>query len=274
MIIKALVENTSHKKELKAEHGLSIYIETEKHKILFDAGASAAFAENAAKMEIDLSIVEIMVLSHGHYDHGGGLGTFLDANSSAKVYIHNKAFGEFYSNKPNGEKRYIGLDKTLIPNSRFVFTEGHTELDRELELFSSVTGTRSLPSGNTDLLIKTDEGYKRDDFAHEQNLIIHEKGKTVLLAGCAHNGIVNILEHFRLQEGCYPDAVIGGFHLYNRASDTNEPPAIVAEIGRYLLGTGAQYYTCHCTGTRSYDQLKTIMGAKIDYLSSGSQIII
>ena len=274
LYLTALVENISDKKELKAEHGLSLYIETEKHKLLFDTGASAAFAENADKMHIPLDAVDLMVLSHGHYDHGGGLGTFLRVNDTAKVYLHNKAFGEFYSNRPNGEKKYIGLDKTLIPNCRFVFTEGHIELDRELELFSGVTGMRLRPSGNTDLLVKIDDVYKRDDFVHEQNLIIHEKGKTVLIAGCAHNGIVNILEHFRREEGCFPDAVVGGFHLYNQAFKTSEAPETVTEIGEYLKGTGAKYYTCHCTGIKSYKMLKDLMGEQIDYLSSGSQIIL
>ncbi|MDD3350526.1 MAG: MBL fold metallo-hydrolase [Eubacteriales bacterium] len=274
MIITALIENTSNNKDLKAEHGLSLYINQGKRKILFDTGASGAFAENAAQMKIDLSDVELMVLSHGHYDHGGGLKTFLKENSKAKIYLHSNAFGDFYSNKQNGQTSYIGLDPTLLPDNRFVFTRGVMNLEDGAELFSDIEGTEFCPSGNSDLLVKTEEGYRQDDFCHEQNLILRENGKTVLIAGCAHNGIVNILERFREKEGCFPDVVIGGFHLYNRSFDRNESPELVAEIGKYLSATGAKYYTCHCTGTVSYNQLKTLMGEQIDYLSTGSQLTI
>jgi 7,8-dihydropterin-6-yl-methyl-4-(beta-D-ribofuranosyl)aminobenzene 5'-phosphate synthase len=85
MIIKVLAENTSATNDLCSEHGLSLYIETKGHKLLFDTGASAFFAENAIKMNVDLSAVDLAVISHGHYDHGGGLKTFLNINTCARV---------------------------------------------------------------------------------------------------------------------------------------------------------------------------------------------
>ena len=274
MRITSLIENTSNNKDWKAEHGLSLYLETEQRKILFDTGASAAFAENAVKMGVDLAEVDLMILSHGHYDHGGGLKIFLEQNRNARVYMHRDAFGEYYSNKPDGEKKYIGLDRNLLPNSRFCFTEENMPLNDELLLFSGVNGEQFRPSGNEALLVKTKDGYRQDDFVHEQNLLLRENGKMILVAGCAHMGIVNILERCKLLEGRFPDVVIGGFHLYNRSFDTNEDPKIVAAVGKYLLGTGARYYTGHCTGTIPFKQLKTILGERIDYLSTGSQLAI
>lgn len=274
MIIKTLMENTSNSQDLGSEHGLSLYIESKQHKLLFDTGASALFAENAVKMNVDLSAVDVTVISHGHYDHGGGLKTFLDINSKAKVYLNKKAFGKYYSNKPNEEKKYIGLDDALLNNDRFIFVGDRLVIDEEIELFSNVKGKRLSPSGNQDLFMKIDEALVHDDFIHEQNLIINENGKMLLVAGCAHNGIVNILEHLRTEKGCMPDYVIGGFHLYNRSTNQNESPTVVSEIGEYLLNTNAKYYTCHCTGLESYKWLKTVMGANIDYLSTGSQLII
>ena len=274
MIIKTLVENTSASETLGSEHGLSLYIETKRHKILFDTGASTLFAENARKMQVDLSKVDLAVISHGHYDHGGGLKTFLDLNSHAKIYLNKKAFGDYYSNRPNGEKKYIGMDKTLLPNDRFVFVEGQLVIDDELELFSGVKGTRLIPSGNRDLFTKDGEAFILDDFSHEQNLIIKENGNTVLVAGCAHNGIVNILENFHADKNSQPSQVIGGFHLYNRSADQYENPSVIAEIGSYLLSTGATFYTGHCTGVKAYEQLKSIMGAHVNYLSTCSQLII
>ena len=94
MKISVLCENTSKQPNIASEHGLSLFIETEKHNILFDMGQTDLFAKNAREMNIDLKIVDIAILSHGHYDHGGGLKTFLSINDKAKVYINRDAFGD------------------------------------------------------------------------------------------------------------------------------------------------------------------------------------
>lgn len=274
MIIKSLVDNIATSEAFGSEHGLSLYIETQKHKILFDTGASSLFAENARKMQIDLSKVDLVVLSHGHYDHGGGLKTFLEMNSSAKIYLNRMAFGNYYSRQSNGEMKYIGIDKTLLPNERFIFVDGKLIIDEELELFSGVKGIRLNPSGNHDLFMKDGESFKLDDFSHEQNLIIKENGNTVLIAGCAHKGIVNIIEHLHQDKNRFPSHVIGGFHLYNRSADRYENPSKIVEMGTYLLSTEALFYTGHCTGIKAYESLKSIMEDRVNYLSTGSQLTI
>ena len=214
MLIRTLVENSSISEKLGSEHGLSLYIETRKNKLLFDMGASALFAGNAKKINVDLTEVDLAVISHGHYDHGGGLQAFLEINSKAKIYLNQKAFGKYYANRPNGEKKHIGLNEKLLPNNRFVFVGEHLVINEELELFSRVKGRRLYPAGNQDLFMKLDFSFVPDDFAHEQNLIIKEDGKIILIMGCAHKGIVNILEHFYNEKNCLPSHVIGGFHLY------------------------------------------------------------
>jgi len=103
--------------------------------------------------------------------------------------------------------------------------------------------------------------------------VIKEDGKTLLVTGCAHNGIINILEHFQTLKGRMPDYVIGGFHLSSR-SGGNEDADTIDRICKYLLGTKAKYYTCHCTGIEAYERLKSVMGDRIDYLSAGSEITI
>ncbi|MEG1780968.1 MAG: MBL fold metallo-hydrolase [Clostridium sp.] len=274
MIVKVLSENTSASEKLSSEHGLSLYIETATHKILFDTGASGLFAENAKKMGVDLTKVDLAVISHGHYDHGGGLETFLKINNRAKIYLHQKVFEPHYSNRPGGVKAYIGLDEALSLNERFVFCADRFAIDEDIELFSGVKAKRLVPSGNADLFMKIGDAYVQDDFAHEQNLIISEHGKTLLIAGCAHNGIINIIDRFNAEKGCLPDYVIGGFHLYNHGTKQNEATDIVDEIGKTLWNTHSQYYTCHCTGMESYNRLKTIMGENIHYISAGDQITV
>lgn len=272
MIIKVLSENTAASEEFGCEHGLSLYVETEKHRLLFDTGASGLFAKNAAKLGVDLAAVDTVIVSHGHYDHGGGLKTFLQQNSQAQVYLHKRAFEPHYSDRPNGIKAYIGLDTGLLPNQRFVFCEKHLKIDEELELFSEVHENTPIPSGNAKLFRKVENVYLPDDFAHEQNLIVRQNEKTLLIAGCAHRGIVNIVQQFKADNGCFPNLVIGGFHLYSHGLSQSETPAAIDAVAQELIKTGTQYYTCHCTGQEAYQRLKTAMGTQIGYLSAGSQL--
>ena len=101
MKITTLLENKTTCDALRCEHGLSLYIETAKHKILFDSGASDAFWENAKALGIDLAQVDIAFLSHAHNDHCGGLLTFLRGNRTAKVYLQKEAFGDYYVVAPS-----------------------------------------------------------------------------------------------------------------------------------------------------------------------------
>jgi 7,8-dihydropterin-6-yl-methyl-4-(beta-D-ribofuranosyl)aminobenzene 5'-phosphate synthase len=272
MIIKTLIENISDNPNLGAEHGLSLYIETKRHKILFDTGASQQFAENARKMDVDLAAVDIAILSHGHYDHGGGIRTFLELNQIAKIYMNKNVFQNHYSQSIFSQQKYIGLDQGLYPNPRFVFVEDGLIIDEELELFSHIDGNRFPPSGNQDLYMEINGELQQDDFTHEQNLIVRGDGKNLLVAGCAHKGIVNIVNQFYRDKMMMPDLVIGGFHLYNGAAKKDEEPSIVAGIGQALAETKVQYFTGHCTGKKSYEQLKVILGEKLGYISTGSQI--
>lgn len=273
MVIRVLAENTSGVRELGSEHGLSLYVETRRHRLLFDTGASALFAENAAKMGIDLAKIDTVVISHGHIDHGGGLKTFMGLNGEAKIYLSVKAFDGHYSARPGGEKAYIGLDKALLPDGRFVFVGERHAVDDELEMFSSAAGQQG-PAADRNLFALSGNEFVPDDFSHEQNLILREGDKSVLLTGCAHTGVVGIVGRFRAMTGRWPDCVIGGFHLYRLAEDSDGSSAVIREIGERLAGTGARFFTCHCTGLEPYAMLKRTMGDSLGYLSTGNQITI
>lgn len=272
MIISVLSENTAASDTFGCEHGLSLHIQTDKHSLLFDTGAGSLFAENAVKLGVDLSAVDTAVLSHGHYDHGGGLKTFLALNSGARVYAQAQAFGPHYAARPEGHMAYIGLDAALLPSERFVFCARRHVIDDELELFSSPEEEWPLPSGNAELYRKSGEEFFPDDFSHEQNLIIRQNGRTLLVAGCAHRGIMNIVRQFQKDRGHFPDVLIGGFHLHSRGSGKSESPGAVDDLARALLATGTLCCTCHCTGLEAYRRLKAVMGDRIGYLSAGSRL--
>lgn len=261
MLIKVLQENTTERPDMRIEHGLSLYMETERHKLLFDAGASELFAENARAMGVDLSEVDIAVLSHGHYDHSGGLKRFLAVNESAKVYVSQYAFDEHYS----GAERYIGVDKALKDSERVVLTGDYLKIDDELELFSCNDLERRIPTETHDLNALRFGALVPDDFRHEQYLLIRERGKRVLVSGCSHKGIVNIVDWF------HPDVLIGGFHFMNLDPLTDGKETL-SQAARELSACPATYYTCHCTGVSQYAFMKKRMGERLHYASCGMEI--
>lgn len=248
MKISVLMENTAAGPGFRTEHGLSLLIETEGRTILFDMGQSGAFAENAELLGLDLGCVNLAVLSHGHYDHGGGLDAFLKANRHAPVYVHREAFRPHY----HGAK-YIGLDPRFSGHPRLVLTDGNLEISKNLFLVRS-SGCGQSPE------LQTETGGVRlpDDFAHEQNLLIEENGQRILVSGCSHRGILNIAAEF------HPDVLVGGFHL--KAITEREK---LEQTARALLAFPTIYYTCHCTGTEQFRVMKEIMGPRLSYLSAG-----
>ncbi|MEG0797287.1 MAG: MBL fold metallo-hydrolase [Acidaminococcaceae bacterium] len=266
MLIKTLVENTALTPEFQTEHGLSLYIETTKHKLLFDVGADALFIENAQKLGVKLSDIDLVIISHGHHDHGGGLAAFLAVNDHACIYYQKGAFEPHFAQTATGGQRFIGLEPQLVTNPRLLAVDGDLVLDEELTLLSNVTGHKYWSGANATLL---DANLVPDAFAHEQNLSIKQGTQTILITGCSHTGIINILERFEQHTHHTAAVVIGGFHLYNPGLKQTEPLALIATIAQELALRPTQYYTCHCTGQEAFAQLQARLGSQLQYLATG-----
>lgn len=270
MIVHCLAENTTVSEVFKAEHGFCVHIATENQTLLFDLGASAIFIENAKRLKLDLTEVDLAVISHGHYDHGGGLKAFLNLNEKAKVCVHQRAFEKHFSNRGENGIINIGLDEKLSESDRIFFIGNQFKLSHSIFLFSDILEREFYPKGNRSMLIDSGNGqYLEDGFLHEQNLIVYEKGKSYLFAGCAHRGIINIVNRASEYIGKMPDVVIAGFHLTSRNKEDLEQPEQIEMLAHALVKTGSRYYTGHCTGLEGYNSLKNIMGDQIMYLSTG-----
>lgn len=274
MKLISLMDDKSDSSKFKHEHGLSYYIELNDKKILFDTGKTSLFIDNAKTLGVKLEAVEIVVLSHGHYDHSGGLKAFLEINDKAIVYVAKGVFEPRYAIRENGELAYIGIDPSLKGHPQIMEVTGGYEIHKGITLFSGVPSIFSRPKANGNLMAvsKEDASTIEDDFMHEQNLLIEESGHTYLIAGCAHNGICNIIDYVINELSMSPTEVFGGFHLHNRREALRESPEVISRIGDYLIKSGAIFYTGHCTGEIAYNQLKKLMGDKIFYLASGCQL--
>ncbi|MBQ1802286.1 MAG: MBL fold metallo-hydrolase [Lachnobacterium sp.] len=287
MKITVLVENTT-KKGMTTEHGLSLYIETMGKKILFDSGQSDLFKKNAKELGVDLSQVDFMILSHGHYDHGGGISEFIKINNKAPIYANENVFGEYY----NGTEKYIGLNPELKKSNRFIFTQGITEVAEGMTLYDSIGRKKLIDMGASGLNKKiyllensndklNDDSknscannsgdisknglvtkFESDDFCHEHYLMIEENSKKILISGCSHNGIINIVEWFK------PDILVGGFHFMKKDLDST-----LKGYAETLNSYNTSYYTCHCTGQEQYDFMKKYMN-RLNYIATGDEIFL
>lgn len=238
MRIVNLIENTEGRVGCAFAHGLSFYVETEKHKLLVDLGPSDETFKNAEKLGIDLTRVDSVILSHGHYDHSGGIMTFSNINPTAVIYMQESTGEDYYANDGTdaGDKRYryIGIDKDILSLPQIRRVQGDHSIDDELELFMITERSHKIPFTNKRLLIRENGEYIRDEFRHEHYLVIHEGDKRILMSGCAHNGILSILDAYYKKYVSYPDVVISGFHLMKKTEYTEEELREVTDIGNEL----------------------------------------
>lgn len=264
---------------LEGEHGLSFFLETKEEGILLDAGKSSLFYENAIKLNIDLRKAKTIVLSHGHYDHGGGLETALEVIPEGVVYARENVFGQWYSFR-GGDERYIGLNPKLLEKygSRFVLIkEKKMQIAEGIYLLAHRDGDYSYYAETAALYEKTKLGFVPDGFTHEHSLIISTAKGLVVFNSCSHVGIVNVIRDVQeafAKEKIY--AVLGGFHFLGKVPEKCAySRKEVREIADYVIASGiAKVYTGHCTGKEGFGWLKEFLGARIEAFPTGKIIEI
>lgn len=276
MRIINLIENTEGTSGCTAAHGLSFYVETPKHRLLLDLGPSDETLRNAERLGIDLTKVDTVVLSHGHYDHSGGILGFLEINEKAKIYLQRSATKAYYADDgadaPGGRYRYIGIDPRIVESGRVTFAEGDLTIDEELSVFTVRNRSHELPFSNRNLLLLAGDTYIRDDFRHEHCLVISAEGKHILMSGCAHNGILSILDAYRERYGSDPDIAVSGFHLMKKEPYSETELAEVLNTAQELKTYRTKLVTCHCTGVPAYEAMKEILGEQLSYAHAGDTV--
>jgi 7,8-dihydropterin-6-yl-methyl-4-(beta-D-ribofuranosyl)aminobenzene 5'-phosphate synthase len=254
-----LSDNRSSDSCLSTEHGLSIILQTDQHKILLDTGASDVFIRNAEQLGINLCDVDYVFISHGHSDHAGGLRCFLERNQKAKIIVSPNAMsGKFFSKR--GNLHSITTEWPEINDERLILIDHTHEVAEGLHVIAHIPQPHPMPKGNQNLYVQDADGnYIHDDFCHE--LVLYVDG--LLFTGCAHSGLENILS------ACpwTVNNVVGGFHLLD-GLETDE------EIKALAQGLKAKYpktlfYTSHCTGDKVFNVMKGVMDEQLQAFRCG-----
>ena len=279
MRVTVLMENSTPSSRLAARHGLSLWIElADGRRVLFDMGPDDSFLANAGALGVDVTSADLAVLSHGHYDHGGGLAGFLSAcdevGREVPVYVRAGAFGEHVSGTP--ERHHdIGIDPALAADPRVVVLDGTREVVPGLTLLSTSRREHAVARSNARLLRRLADGaLVPDDFSHEQALLVEEDGRRILFSGCSHGGILNVMDAAEELAGAPLDVVVAGFHLMDPSGGTVEDPALTRSLARDLAERPARYLTFHCTGTDAFALLRDELGERVGYLHVGSRAIV
>lgn len=266
MKITTLIENAVISPKLVGEHGLSIYIETADRKILFDTGQTGLFMQNARELNIDLSEVDILILSHGHYDHCGGLYPFLKINRKAIIYAKKDIFDAKY----HGQSRFIGTPRHDIQlRNRLIYVEEITEIDKDVFIMPHIPIYNSIDTHFKGLYLKRNDTFIPDEFEDELFLAIRYNEQVNIITACSHRGITNICttatDYFKLPVGL----VLGGFHM---KTCTTEQYVHITHYFRILQPESIG--TCHCTGIDQYSNMRNDCDTHLFYNYSGNIVNI
>jgi 7,8-dihydropterin-6-yl-methyl-4-(beta-D-ribofuranosyl)aminobenzene 5'-phosphate synthase len=266
MKIITLIENLVYQQGLVAEHGLSIYIEVDDRKIVFDTGQSGLFIQNAQKLGIEIEDIDALILSHGHYDHTGGLYPFLEKNSKAKVYAKKDVFVPKY----HGTNRFIGtLRNEKLLKDRLVFVDAVTEIVNGVFIMPDIILHNTLDSHFKGMNKKVGSEFIPDVFDDELFLVLKQNEQINIVTACSHRGITNICttatELFQLPIGL----ILGGFHTKNCSSKQYE---MIIDYFRQL--NPKSIAVCHCTGIEKYADLCHDLDFEVFYNFTGNEVIL
>lgn len=272
--ITALVENTAAGRGILGEHGLSFLIDLDGHRILLDTGQGNAIRNNAQRLRISLSTIDTLVLSHGHYDHTGGVAALTERTTPLPVYMHKDAMQPKFSRHADGTSQDVSMpscSRSALLNGAFDirWTDGPREAN------SGVLVTGEIPR-NTEYedtggaFFRDAACTEPDAIPDDQAVAVHTSNGVILLLGCAHAGTVNTMDYVAQLLGIdHFQAVVGGMHLLHASHDRVR--ATIEALRRYdvkIIGP------CHCTGTRAFVEICRALPDRCRSITAGATIAV
>jgi 7,8-dihydropterin-6-yl-methyl-4-(beta-D-ribofuranosyl)aminobenzene 5'-phosphate synthase len=261
--IKILIDNKSNAGLIK-EHGFSAWIEAFGHKILFDTGQSEALIHNSAALGCDLSLADALILSHGHYDHTGGLSHVLKQNPSIKIYCHSHVVYTRYSIREGAVPKDISMPQDarkailILPAEQICWCVHPERIYSGVRLSGPIPMAHPLENTGGPFFLDP-EGKQPDPIEDDIALWMQSDHGLIIITGCCHSGLINTVDHIRKisnqQKIC---AIIGGFHLENASLQRLE--ATTQALKEWGVDT---IIPCHCTGDKAVTFLQDEFGEKV-----------
>ena len=221
--------------------------------------------------------MDAAVISHQHFDHGGGLARFLEVNTRAKVYLREAPLADRRFRAFAVLDRPIGLDLDLVERhrDRIEFVSDTAEIAPGVFLLTAIGSAHQRPRGNRRLFVRQDAGFASDPFDHELLMVVREDDGMVVFTGCSHSGVLNLID---AAIEAFPEtpikAVFGGFHLiglpfYDSMAASRRD---VEALGRQILErVSGPVFTGHCTGKKAFPILEGVMGDRLKTFPTGAR---
>ncbi|MDD5015425.1 MAG: MBL fold metallo-hydrolase, partial [Atribacterota bacterium] len=244
-----------------AEHGWSVYIESDQGNFLFDTGQGKAIINNARHFKKDLSMIQGIVISHHHHDHTGGLLDVLEQTGKVNVYSHPELFKNSYVIE-EGKEENIGIPfRREILESRgaqFKFNTDFREIVPNLMLSGEIPRLTEFEKGSKRFLLKTGEGHTQDLIFDDQTLIVNTEEGLIIILGCSHSGMINIINHIIDKTGQnHICTIIGGTHLGPASEETKEKT--IQALKKFDI---EKIGVSHCTGLKTSMRLFQEFGSR------------
>ncbi|SFM91116.1 MBL fold metallo-hydrolase [Thermodesulforhabdus norvegica] len=273
--ITVVCENSVSRPGFLGEHGFAAYVKTPDDTILFDTGQGFTLVPNSLRLQIDLRRVDKVALSHGHFDHTGGLLAFLGLKGPCTIIAHSDVLSERFRMMPvAGEEKPMSIGIPWYESyltsrgARFQWVSEWSEISPGVFITGEVPRKTSFETGDPKFLVRDDDGFVPDPFRDDYSLVLDTPKGLVVILGCAHSGIINILNHVRDKTGkreIY--AVLGGTHL-----DFTSPEQLnstVEALGDFSIEKIA---VSHCTGQKAAARLYAEFGDRFDFAPVGYTI--
>ena len=264
--LRVLIDDEPGAPGLLVEHGFALWVETELGRVLFDTGHTGAFVANAQRLGVELTGADVVVLSHGHYDHTGGLTQLLDVLPQVRIVAH-PSFDGAHRARSTGEDRDVGVPPEARRALQRACLERHAI---PVEVSPAVWTTGEIPRTTDEdvggAFFSDEAGHVPDPLLDDQALIVRHRAGLVVILGCAHAGVVNTLRQVRQ---LFPlervAGVVGGMHLRHAS-----PSRVEATLSELRAEQAALIAPAHCTGQSAQAALVEAVGSRYRRLVVGS----